>query len=295
MLSPKKISSSPSSSQPHSQSQNANNTNFVKGTISIFNYKNYIIIGLFLIVGLIIFYLYKKLKNVENKLESIDSSIDKKINTIDQSIQTQQQLMSQKLNLFEALGAQQKLFINTKIDELTNTVQSHINFIKNEQQRYYNTSRHQSQQQSQSQQQQSQQSPQQQSQQSPQQQQSQQSQQQSQPQSPQQQSPQKQQSQQSQPQSPLQSHQQESHQPQQYQEFDLSHHFNKKDFDLTDLFNNSRIQPQVILEVSSFPVNIVNNKNTSSAYIEEEDEDKEDLDKELKSELEELKNMENNE
>ena len=34
------------------------------------------------------------------------------------------------MQLFETLSTQQKLFINQKVDELTSTVQSHIQFIK---------------------------------------------------------------------------------------------------------------------------------------------------------------------
>ena len=131
MISPKKIKSSPVLQTQHSSSLISESEKIDKKE-SFFNYKNYIMLGIFAILSLIVYYLYRKLKDSEKKLDSIESIIDKKINTLDQNIQIQQQLMTQKLNMFEAMTAQQKLFINTKIDELSSTVQNHINFIRSQ-------------------------------------------------------------------------------------------------------------------------------------------------------------------
>lgn len=132
MISPKKIKS-PILQTPQSNTEISSPLKSDKnGSYGYNNYKYYIIIGVFVVLGIVIYYLYKKLRDTERKLDNIDSMIDKKINTLDQTIQTQQQIMTQKLNVFEAMTAQQKLFINTKIDELTSTVQNHINFIRSQ-------------------------------------------------------------------------------------------------------------------------------------------------------------------
>ena len=92
--------------------------------------KNIIVFGSIGVCCLVSFYLYRKLRVIEQKMETIENTIYKKVELVEASINQQQHLITQKMQLFETLSTQQKLFINQKVDELTSTVQSHIQFIK---------------------------------------------------------------------------------------------------------------------------------------------------------------------
>ena len=92
--------------------------------------KNIIVFGSIGVCCLVSFYLYRKLRVIEQKMETIENTIYKKVELVEASINQQQHLITQKMQLFETLSTQQKLFINQKVDELTSTVQNHIQFIK---------------------------------------------------------------------------------------------------------------------------------------------------------------------
>lgn len=92
--------------------------------------KNIIVFGAVGVCCLVSFYLYRKLRVIEQKMETIENTIYKKVELVEASINQHQNLITQKMQLFETLATQQKIFINQKVDELASTVQSHIQFIK---------------------------------------------------------------------------------------------------------------------------------------------------------------------
>lgn len=92
--------------------------------------KNIIVFGSIGVCCLVSFYLYRKLRVIEQKMETIENTIYKKVELVEASINQQQHLITQKMQLFETMSAQQKIFINQKVDELASTVQAHIQFIK---------------------------------------------------------------------------------------------------------------------------------------------------------------------
>ena len=112
-------------------SMETNNT--ATAVVSSFDFlknKNIVVFGVVGACCLVSFYLYRKLRAIEQKMETSENTIYKKVELVEASISQQQHLITQKMQLFETMTTQQKIFINQKVDELASTVQSHILFIK---------------------------------------------------------------------------------------------------------------------------------------------------------------------
>lgn len=97
--------------------------NPVEATRGDFGRWKWVIVIVVVVLVLVVVWMYRRLKQVETKLHHMDRAVE-------QTLLRHDQALTQKIEQFEKSSSDHRQFMQVKVDELTRTVQEHMNYLR---------------------------------------------------------------------------------------------------------------------------------------------------------------------
>lgn len=83
----------------------------------------WILVGLVIVLAIAVFWMYRRLKDIENRVTNMDRSVEK-------ILSKHEKTLTEKMDQFEKSSVTQRHFIQEKVDELSRTVQQHMEYLR---------------------------------------------------------------------------------------------------------------------------------------------------------------------